>query len=80
MMTQGSIDWCLKCGEYDQGDMCLVSYDELYDLVEQAKLLNTMLVGHSFGFPAARKEVERRTNRDLHPCLDPLKEKASPTQ
>jgi hypothetical protein len=31
------IDLFLKTGEYDQGDMALISYDDLYDLLHPRK-------------------------------------------
>ena len=34
--VKGTIENCLILGEYDQGDICHIEYDELYNL--QAKL------------------------------------------
>lgn len=32
------IDLFMKTGEYDQGDVALISYDDLYDLIHPRKL------------------------------------------
>ena len=33
MHLKGRIEDCLEKGEYDQGDICTVSYDDLYDFI-----------------------------------------------
>lgn len=75
----GSIEQVLATGEYDQGDMALISYDELLDLVEQAKLFKALWTRERLAVSlggdqdAAVAEgiayVERRANRPLHPVL-----------
>lgn len=61
---EGSIEDVLASGEYDQGDLCVVSYDELYDLAEQGRLIaeDNLDVAKVIA-------LERRTNRPLHPSL-----------
>lgn len=80
---EGSIEDVLASGEYDQGDYVVVSYDELADLVQQAKTFadfwieTTDAFGKNLGFKSIGAELktkdliaqERRWNRPLHPCL-----------
>lgn len=63
-----SIEDAIAAGEYDQGLYVAVDYDELYDLVEQAKLIAQ---GHGGGAVQAwnQRAIELRSNRPLHPCL-----------
>lgn len=68
---EGQIENCLDSGEYDQGDCCLVTYDELYDLVEQAKMAMGYHDSEFSSEPWSRvvTAIERRSNRPLHPCF-----------
>lgn len=75
---EGAIENCLMLGEYDQGDAIIVDYDELADLVEQARFFVKAFEGHlRFSTPASGsaqwkaevRSAEERTNRPLHPCL-----------
>jgi len=63
----GSIEDVLYSGEYDQGDLVQVAYDELSDLVEQAKEFRKIAHGNSA--PRVDQYVEGKTNRPLHPAL-----------
>jgi len=38
-IIKGTIKSCLILGEYDQGDICHIGYDELYDLKAKVKKL-----------------------------------------
>lgn len=71
----GSIEDVLASGEYDSGDRVIIKYDELFDLVQQIRLVTSEL---SFcdccslsdeGPESIRVFVERKSNRPLHPCL-----------
>lgn len=67
LVYEGSIEDVLYSGEYDQGDKVVLDYDELFDLVEQCKLLVNMRPG---GFlPAMVDVIQRKSNRPLHPVL-----------
>lgn len=67
LMYEGSIENVLASGEYDCGDVVVLDYDELYDLVEQCKLLVGMRPGGIL--PAMVDVIERKSNRPLHPVL-----------
>ena len=66
-----SIEDAFRSGEYDQGDVVLISYDELVDLVEQANSFVRGLFtdGCGTGGMATLRALERRWNRPLHPVL-----------
>ena len=34
MRFKGTVEFCLQKGEYDQGDVCLIEYDDLYNHVK----------------------------------------------
>jgi hypothetical protein len=64
----GSIEDVLYSGEYDQGDLVQVAYDELSDLVEQGKEFRKIAAANAVnGGDVAY--VQRVTNRPIHPCL-----------
>lgn len=67
LVYEGSIESVLRSGEYDQGDKVVLDYDELFDLVEQCKLLVSMRPGGLL--PAMVDVIERKSNRPLHPVL-----------
>lgn len=70
---QGSIEDVLASGEYDQGDEALIDFDELCDLVEQARTFKNFLFSEFLGPQGSTegvlKSTERLTNRPLHPVL-----------
>lgn len=69
---QGSIEEALASGEYDQGDVCVVTYDELADLAEQGKAIAQLFkdcVRSDGQHSAIISQFERRWNRPLHPVL-----------
>ena len=51
-IIKGTIKSCLILGEYDQGDICHIEYDELYNLQAKAKKLEE-------GFDELIKHVEK---------------------
>jgi hypothetical protein len=66
----GSIENCLYSGEYDQGDLVTIDYDELADLVEQGKWAMDIVLGKSATpLHSPQHAMEMRTNRPLHPSL-----------
>ena len=84
MIFHGSIEAVLSNGEYDQGDVVTVTYDELFDLVQQARTFKDAVQADRQGFEGALAaggfevdlwerdlaEIERSLwNRPLHPVL-----------
>lgn len=67
LVFEGSIEDVLALGEYDSGDKVVLDYDELFDLVEQCKLLVSMRPGGLL--PAMVDVIQRKSNRPLHPAL-----------
>jgi hypothetical protein len=43
----GTIAACLSSGEYDQGDQCLVDFDDLYNLNDKARKLEEANARHT---------------------------------
>lgn len=71
---EGSIEEVLLSGEYDQGIRVLIDYDELFDLVEQAKQWQKVahmvaVAGTDLSTDDLVNIVQRNTNRPLHPAL-----------
>lgn len=65
---EGSIEDVLRSGEYDSGDVAVIDYDELFDLVEQAKAF-AIIIRELPGGSDVASSIERKTNRPIHPCL-----------
>ncbi len=65
---EGTIEEVLRSGEYDCGDVVVLDYDELFDLVEQAKAFAIIIRELPGGMDVALS-IERKTNRPIHPCL-----------
>jgi hypothetical protein len=66
MRYSGTVLDVLATGKYGHADIVLISYDELYDLVEQAELL-ARAAGEASG--SCVSAVEDQTKRPLHPAL-----------
>ena len=67
MNWKGSIEEVLRSGEYDQGDIVTIDYDELADLAEQGRLFAEAV--KVFCPPGVIEMIEKDTNRPLHPVL-----------
>lgn len=66
---EGSIEEVIASGEYDSGDGCLISYDELADLIHQARYFYRVAVGEEGDYNAIIAGLHLYCNRPLHPCL-----------
>jgi len=67
MRYSGGIVEVLGLGKYGHADIAQISYDELYDLVQQAELIARACTDDS-GLDLMRT-VEQKTKRSLHPAL-----------